>query len=106
MEQNAELRSLDELMADLGGVVTGTLTLGASGLLLEHLQAARRDLLGSMRREYTSSLRFAKESAACIPGKSARADTIKVLQGLIDSQATRDRIWSSDQARSARGFDA
>lgn len=105
MQQSADLRTLDELLIKLGGAGIGTRTEGPCGLLLEHIQAARRDLLGSMRGEYNSSLKFAKESVACIPGKIPRAEATQILQGLIDSGAKRDRIWSSDQKRSEGGID-
>jgi hypothetical protein len=97
MQQSAELRSLDELLIKLGGAEIGMRTEGPCGLLLEHLQAARRDLLGSMRAEYGSSLQFAKESVGCIPGKSTRADVKRILQGLQEANAARDHIGSSDQ---------
>ncbi len=67
----------------------GSQSAGPCALLLEHLCAARRDLLGSMHGEYRSNLRFAKESVACIPGQSARAETKKTLQSLIDSEAAK-----------------
>jgi hypothetical protein len=108
MQQNADLQSLDELLIKLGGAGIGTQTEGPCSLLVEHIQAARRDLLGSMRAEYNSSLKFAKESVACIPGKIARAEAKQILQGLIDGTA-RDHIWSLDQIgsrpRSAGGID-
>ena len=82
-----ELTRLDELMAHLGGTGIGTQSAGPCGLLLEHLQAARRDFLGSMHAEYSSNLKFAKESVACIPDQGRRAGVKQVLQGLIDSEA-------------------
>jgi hypothetical protein len=100
MQQSADLRSLDELLIKLGGAGVGTKTAGPCGLLLEHIQAARRGLLGSMRAEYSSSLQFAKESVACIPGKIARAEAKDILQGLIDAGTNRDHIWSFDHPRS------
>jgi len=87
MQQSTDLKSLDELIANLGGAGIGTESAGPCGLLLEHMQAARRDLLGSMRAEYNSNLRFAKESVACIPDKAARGEVTKRLQSLIDSEA-------------------
>jgi hypothetical protein len=87
--QSTDLQRLDDLIAHLGGDGIGTQSEGPCGLLMEHIQAARRDLLGSMRAEYCSSLRFAKESVACIPGKEARAETKRILQGLIDSEGPR-----------------
>jgi hypothetical protein len=97
MPQN-QLRCLDELIATLGGADTGAHSQGPSGLLLEHLQAARRDLLGSIMSEYRLSLQQAKESVASILDKTARAEMKKRLQGLID--LSTDHMWSPDQARS------
>ena len=85
MSYSADLKSIEDLIAHLGGVEIGTQSEGSCGLLLEHLEAARRDLLGSMRAEYNSSLQFAKESVACISGTADRAETKRILQGLIDS---------------------
>jgi hypothetical protein len=89
MQQSTGLKSLDDLIANLGGDDIGNRSTGPCGVLMEHIQAARRDLLGSMRAEYCSSLQFAKESVSCIPGKDARAETKKILQGLIDSEGPR-----------------
>lgn len=100
MQQSADLSTLDQLLIKLGAAGIGTQTEGPCRLLLEHIQAARRDLLGSMRAEYNSSLKFAQESVACIPGKIARAGANQVLQGLIDSGAARDHMGSLDQMRS------
>jgi hypothetical protein len=91
MRQGADLKSLDELIANLGGDDIGMRSTGPCGLLMEHIQAARRGLLGSMRAEYNSSLQFAKESVACIPGKDAQAETKKRRQSLIDSAAHPER---------------
>ena len=93
-----QLKCLDELIATLGGADMGAHTQGPSGLLLEHLQAARRDLLGSIMGEYRLSLQQAKESVASILDKSAREEMKKRLQNLIDLNT--DRTWSLDQARS------
>jgi hypothetical protein len=84
---NNDLKSLDDLIAGLGGAVSGRQTTGPCGLLLEHLQAARRGLLGSTRGEYSLNLEQAKESVACIPDKHSRTTTRATLQGLIDSSA-------------------
>jgi hypothetical protein len=97
MQQSTELSSLDELLVKLGGAGVLAQTAGPCGLLLEHIQAARRDLLGSRGAEYISSLKFAKESAGCIPGKIDRAEAKGILQGLIDSRAANDHMRSSDQ---------
>ena len=85
MQEDKDLISLDELIAELGGTVTGSHSTGPCGLLLEHLNAARRDRLGSMRAAYVASLKQAKDSIACILDKGVRAETKKVLQGLLDS---------------------
>jgi hypothetical protein len=98
MQQDAALKSLDELIATLGGADTGAHSPGPSGLLLEHLQAARRDLLGSIMGEYRLSLQQAKESVASILDKSARTEMKTRLQNLIDSPT--DHISSLDQAGS------
>jgi hypothetical protein len=95
--QQEDLKCLDELIAGLGGADTGALSYGPCGLLVEHLQAARRDLLGSIMGEYRFSLEQAKGSVACIIDKTARDEMKKRLQSLL---ATSDRIWSLDQARS------
>jgi hypothetical protein len=87
MQPNNDLKSLDDMIAGLGGAVSGRQTTGPCGLLLEHLEAARRGLLGSMRGEYSLSLEQARESVACIPDKQSRTNTRATLQGLIDSAA-------------------
>jgi hypothetical protein len=84
--QDKDLNRLNELIAGLGGTVTGSQSAGACGLLLEHLNAARRGRLGSMREEYVASLKQAIDSIACILDKGVRAETKKVLQGLLNSR--------------------
>lgn len=105
--QNNSLESLDRLLADLGGSGdAGKSSVGPCGLLLEHLDSARRSLLGSMPGEY----RLARESVACISDSGARAKTKQVLGRLIESAATHkttrlataDGISSLDQVRSPR----
>lgn len=95
--QDVSLARLDKLIASLGGADTGTQSFGPCGLLLEHLQAARRDLLGSILGEYRLSLEQAKESVACIVDKSARGAMKEELQSLL---VTTDRISSLDRSRS------
>lgn len=89
MPQQGNLTRLEELIAGLGGVGIGARSAGPCGLLLEHLQTARRGLLGAMRNEYIASLEFAKESISCIPDKSARTKAKQVLQALIDWKAAQ-----------------
>lgn len=92
MQQDKDLVCLDELIAEFGGSNDAEMqSRGPCDLLLEHLQAARRDLLGSMPGEYSLSLGQAKESTACISGKSARTRTKKTLQSLIDSEVRPPR---------------
>jgi hypothetical protein len=82
MQQDKDLECLDEMIADLGRSKDAV----PWDLLLEHLQAARRYLLGSMPREYSLSLQQARESVALIPDKIARSETKKILRSLIDSK--------------------
>jgi hypothetical protein len=86
MPQDRDLKCLDDLIAGLGGADAGVRSTGPCGLLFEHLQAARRGLLGSMPGEYSLSLRQAKESVACISDKSTRIEMKKALRRLIDSE--------------------
>jgi len=87
MQPDKEQASLDQLIADLGGSSdTGRRSGDSCDLLLEHLTAARRNLLGSMPGEYGLCLKQAAESLSCIPNKGARNETKKRLQGLIDSR--------------------
>jgi hypothetical protein len=84
------LESLDRLLADLGGSGdAGKSSRGPCGLLLEHLDAARRSLLGSIIGEYRLNLEQAKESVACIADNGARAKTKQVLERRIESAAPR-----------------
>lgn len=79
-----DLRSLDQLIADIGGAGNaGTQSRGPCDLLLEHLRSARTSFLGSMRGEYKSSLEEAKVSVACISDKNRQSDLRKRLQVLI-----------------------
>jgi hypothetical protein len=70
MDQNHDLKCLHDLIADIRGADYGMQTVGPSGLLLEHLQASCRGLLGSMRAEYNSSLEQAAESIALFPTRT------------------------------------
>lgn len=83
---NNPLKCLDGLIADLGGADMGMRSNGPCGLLLEHLEAARRGLLGSMVAEYKSSLEQAKASVACVSDKDARTKIKNTLLGLIDAK--------------------
>jgi hypothetical protein len=93
MQKDKDLQCLDELIAKLGGCNdAGRRSRSPCDLLLEHLQAARRNLPGSMPGEYSFSLRQAKESVACILNKSARMKVKKVLRILIDSVAPKTAV--------------
>ena len=89
MRPDKHLKCLDDLIADLGGSDASTHSKSPYGLLGEHLQAARRDLLGSMRAEYSLSLRQATESVACISDNRARTKTKTILRSLLDSGVPR-----------------
>ncbi len=89
MRPDKHLKCLDDLIADLGGSDASTHSKSPYGLLVEHLQAARRDLLGSMRAEYGLSLRQASDSVACISDSRARHQTKRILQRLLDSVVPR-----------------
>ena len=80
-----DLKCLDELIAEIGGVDIDTRSEGPCGSLSEHLRAARQDLMGSMPGEYRLSLELAKGSVACIADKDGRTKVKRALQGLIDS---------------------
>jgi len=82
---------LDKLVADIGGADSGIRSEGRCGLLLEHLQAARRDLLGSMPGEYGLSLQQAEESLSCISDKNDRNEIKKALRTLIDLKSPNHR---------------
>jgi hypothetical protein len=88
VRQNDDLKRLNDLIAGLGSSSdAGNRSQSPYKLLLEHLQSARRDLLGSMRGEYLSNLQFAQDSLSCIPDKLLRAETKKTLQGLLSPLA-------------------
>jgi hypothetical protein len=80
----ASLKSLDQLILDVGGAGdAGKQSRSPHGLLLEHLRSARTSFLGSMSSEYRSSLQEAKGSATCISDKTTQLDIKKRLQNLI-----------------------
>jgi len=89
MHQDRDLKCLDELIAQVGGVDIGMRSEGPCGSLSEHLRAARQDLMGSMPGEYKLSLELAKGSVACIVDKDGRTKVKKTLQGLMDSESAQ-----------------
>lgn len=89
MNQVDDLKRLDDLIAEIGGADEGMHTVGPSGLLLEHLQAARRGLMGSMRAEYDSSLQQAEGALDCVPDENLRAEIRKTLLNLIAEEPLR-----------------
>jgi hypothetical protein len=91
VQPDQRLQCLDELIAGIGGADSGTQSEGQSELLLEHLQAARRDLRGSMPGEYGLSLQQAEEAAGSISNKNDRNEMRKALRTLINS-AGRDHV--------------
>ena len=83
MQQDEDLKCLDELIAAVGGSHDAAPT----DLLLEHLRATRRYLLGSTRAEYCFCLEQAKESVFAVRDKTARIEIKATLQSLIASGA-------------------
>lgn len=84
MQPANSLASLDRLIADVGGGGdVGKQSGGPCKLLIEHLRSARTSFLGAMPAEYRSSLKEAKESAACISDKNTLTEVRKRLQNLI-----------------------
>jgi hypothetical protein len=79
-----DLKRIEKLLADLGGA--GSQGRGPSDLLLEHIEAARRYLVGSMPGEYIVSLEQAHASLGCIADKHTRSEARKVLRSAIDSK--------------------
>ena len=87
MQQDDNLKSLDDLIVFLGG--SNDLrrnSPGSADFLVEHLHSARRSLLGSMPQEYSFNLEQAREAAGSISDKSARGETRARLQKLIDQK--------------------
>ena len=84
MNEDKNLKSLDEMIAGLGSAEAGGHSDNGYGLLTEHLQAARRNLLGSRRVEFGLALEQAKESTGCISNKDDRAKTQKTLSAMIE----------------------
>jgi hypothetical protein len=77
------LTRLANLISTVGGADTGMQSRGANGLLLEHLEAARRNLLGARTGEYRSSLEQAKESVDFgISDKRLRSEIKGILASL------------------------
>ena len=87
MLQDEDLKILDEMIADLRGSGAAL----ACDLLWEHLEAARRYLLGSMPREYSFCLQQARESVAFIPEQAVGTEAKKILRYLIDSEVPKQR---------------
>ncbi|HMD49092.1 MAG TPA: hypothetical protein VKG79_08335 [Bryobacteraceae bacterium] len=91
MPQDENLKSLDAMIASLGG----SRDLDACELVLEHLQAARRCLLGSMPGEYSFNLRQTRDAVGFIEDKTARAGVKKILFGLYGAGKTKQRPSSA-----------
>jgi hypothetical protein len=96
MKLETDVKRLDQLIATIGGDGTGMRSAGSCELLLEHLQAARRDLFGSMSDEYRANLQLARDSVSCISDKSRRTEVKESLKNLIDS-GTRGGIRDHDE---------
>jgi len=83
-------QQLEGLILKIGGANDACRhTKGSCELLLEHLHAARRNLLGGMLQESRHNLDQAKESVVCILDVKMRADIKKSLQSLLDPKPLR-----------------
>jgi len=89
VQPDKDLRCLDGLIADLGGSDTSTHSIGLHGLLIEHLQAARRNRMGSRLAEYGLSLEQAKGSLSVISDGRMRTKAKENVRSLLDSKAPR-----------------
>lgn len=84
MQSHRSLDQLDRLIQDFGGSSEPfQRKLGTSEALLEHLQAARRYLLGVSPGEYRSSLQMAQSSLFSIADGATRAQVKAMLAGLL-----------------------
>jgi hypothetical protein len=83
------LKTVDKMIAQLGGTDLSKRGEGPCGLLLEHLRAARTALLGAMQSQYSLSLEQAVESIACIPSKLTRGEIKASLESLIELETAR-----------------
>jgi hypothetical protein len=84
LTHHQKVKRLEELISGLSGPGDSDRnSSGRCGLLLEHLDAARRNLLGSMRGEYIFSMEGAKRSLSCISAKSLRDHVKQTIQSLV-----------------------
>jgi hypothetical protein len=86
-ERDQHLKSLDEWIERLGGVDEGLQTESDCSLLVEHLEAARRNLLAAMPAEYALSLEQGLQSVSRVSDEKARAEITRTLRNLINAQA-------------------
>lgn len=83
MQQSPSLERLEEVIANLNAADgPGRRPPGSCELLLEHLEAARRNLLGRAMLEYALNLEQALDSIGCIEVKDLQARTTRLLQDL------------------------
>ena len=73
MRSDEKIRRLDQLIQALEG----------SAMVLEHLQAARRYLLGASFGEYRSCLQFGLDSSFSIADRGVREDAKATLAFLL-----------------------
>jgi hypothetical protein len=84
-EQQKHLKALDRFIAELGGLDEGNQNEGPCSVLVEHLEAARRELLASMPVEYGLSLEQAMQAVGCVPDSRVRDEITQTLRGLLNS---------------------
>ena len=99
MQRDQDLATLAALIAELGGSnKAGKQSGSPCDLLLEHLDAARRNLLGSMPGEYRMSLQQAKDALPCIADKSTRSEVQQRLKNLLDPEVLKQRASAGANA--------
>ena len=79
VQRDADLRRLDELIAELGRSQENP-----DDLLIQHLRGARTYLLGAMPEEYALSLQNARESLSVVRDENARRRLGDMLSSLLD----------------------
>jgi hypothetical protein len=86
VQQDQQLKTLGHLIAELGGPDEGTQSEGPCEALVEHLEAARRELLASMPVEYGVSLEQALQAVGCVPDLQVRNEITRTLRDLLNSR--------------------
>jgi hypothetical protein len=86
VQQDQHLNTLGHLIEELGGSDEGKQSEGPCSVLVEHLEAARRELLASMPVEYGVSLEQALHAVGCVPDLQVRNEMTGTLRDLLNSR--------------------